>query len=284
MEEDDEDERRDHSYWYRIDVDKLPSDLHSKFTQSYEDAETKQFCRSCREKSDWLFTELFHSFLKYVLSWVMHQTSINGLLQRGSMFVFSREQFLRIMGIDEMWRSGRLLDLGAGDGMVTQKMSGFFNETYVTETSSTMIWRLKEKDYKILDIHDWHKSVKFDVISALNIIDRCSHPLELLQNIRLSLVADTGRALVAVVLPFNPYVEDERVGNNHEPNQRLMVSGTTFEEQVISLIRDTFTPAGFEVERFTRLPYLCEGDLEHSYYILYDAVFLLRPLQNSGLL
>jgi len=68
------------------------------------------------------------------------------------------------------------------------------------------------------------------------------------------------------------------VASDHNPNQHLHVSGKTFEEQLSSLVRDVLVPVGFEVERFTKLPYLSEGDLSHSYYVLYDAVFVLRPV------
>jgi len=57
----------------------------------------------------------------------------------------------------------------------------------------------------------------------------------------------------------------------------LDISGETFEEQVnsTSLVMES---AGFEVERWTRLPYLCEGDLGQSYYWLDDVVFVLKPV------
>ena len=68
------------------------------------------------------------------------------------------------------------------------------------------------------------------------------------------------------------------IASDHRPKQNLHLSGETFEEQLSSLVRDLLVPVGFEVERFTKLPYLCDGDLYHSYYVLYDAVFVLRPV------
>ena len=46
-----------------------------------------------------------------------------------------------------------LFNLGAGDGMVTQKMAKFYSEVHTTEMSTTMIWRLQEKGYKYVWIH-----------------------------------------------------------------------------------------------------------------------------------
>ncbi len=66
-------------------------------------------------------------------------------------------------------------------------------------------------------------------------------------------------------------------GANNKPFEYLHVLGQTTEEQIVSLVKNVFEPAGFGVETFTRLPYLCEGDLEHSLYLLNDIVFVLKP-------
>lgn len=59
------------------------------------------------------------------------------------------------------------------------------------------------------------------------------------------------------------------------PEQRLPINGKTFEEQVCSVIHDVFEPSGFNVLCWTKLPYLCEGDMSQDYYWLHDAVFIL---------
>ena len=68
------------------------------------------------------------------------------------------------------------------------------------------------------------------------------------------------------------------IASDHHPKQHLHVYGNTFEQQLSSLVLDVLLPVGFEVDRFTKLPYLSEGDMYHSYYVLYDAVFVLRPV------
>ena len=83
---------------------------------------------------------------------------------------------------------------------------------------------------------------------------------------------------IAVALMLNPSFSEYR---DHKPREQLPITGTTFEEQVASLITDFFEPSGFKVEKFTRIPYLCEGDLEHSYYMLNDAVFVLSVRDSS---
>lgn len=61
---------------------------------------------------------------------------------------------------------------------------------------------------RVLGIDEWQQTgFQYDVISCLNLLDRCDDPLLLLRDIRRSLVPNTGRLILAAVLPFQPYVE-----------------------------------------------------------------------------
>lgn len=66
-------------------------------------------------------------------------------------------------------------------------------------------------------------------------------------------------------------------GKWEKPSEVLEIKGRTWEEQVNSL-PEVFGKAGFAIEAFTRLPYLCEGDMYNDYYVLDDAVFVLKPV------
>ena len=63
------------------------------------------------------------------------------------------------------------------------------------------------------------------------------------------------------------------------PSERLPICGRTVEEQIASLHRDVFLPAGLEIIRFTKLPYLCEGDLHNDFFVLIDIVFVLKKTE-----
>ncbi|XP_046887716.1 methyltransferase-like protein 9 isoform X1 [Hypomesus transpacificus] len=265
--------------WYRCAPDLLGEAMRPLFVQSHLDSDTQAFLRRSVEKSGWMFTQLYHSFVSTVLSPLVSRTSINGFLSRGSMFVFSADQFRRLLRIAPEWQAERLLDLGAGDGGVTDVMGAHFREVYATEVSPPMKWHLQRRNYKLLGIEEWQQAgIQYDLISCLNLLDRCDEPLELLRAIRQALVPRTGRLLLAAVLPFQPYVEIG--GKWQRPREHLKVKGKTWEEQVTNLSNEVFRGAGFEVEAVTRLPYLCEGDMYKDYYVLDDAVFVLKPVDE----
>uniref|UniRef100_A0AAF6Z650 Methyltransferase 9, His-X-His N1(pi)-histidine n=1 Tax=Bos taurus TaxID=9913 RepID=A0AAF6Z650_BOVIN len=300
--------RKENHQWYVCNREKLCESLQAVFVQSYLDQGTQIFLNNSIEKSGWLFIQLYHSFVSSVFSLFMSRTSINGLLGRGSMFVFSPDQFQRLLKINPDWKTHRLLDLGAGDGEVTKIMSPHFEEIYATELSETMIWQLQKKKYRtcyakslqscptlcdpidgsppgpsslgfsrVLGINEWQKTgFQYDVISCLNLLDRCDQPLTLLKDIRSVLEPTRGRVILALVLPFHPYVENVG-GKWDKPSEILEIKGQNWEEQVNSL-PEVFRKAGFVIEAFTRLPYLCEGDMYNDYYVLDDAVFVLKPV------
>nr|XP_017834296.1 protein-L-histidine N-pros-methyltransferase isoform X5 [Callithrix jacchus] len=200
---------KENHQWYVCNREKLCESLQAVFVQSYLDQGTQIFLNNSIEKSGWLFIQLYHSFVSSVFSLFMSRTSINGLLGRGSMFVFSPDQFQRLLKINPDWKTHRLLDLGAGDGEVTKIMSPHFEEIYATELSETMIWQLQKKKYRVLGINEWQNTgFQYDVISCLNLLDRCDQPLTLLKDIRSVLEPTRGRVILALVLPFHPYVEN----------------------------------------------------------------------------
>lgn len=261
--------------WYSCDTDLLPDHLRPLFVQSHLDGETVAFLRQSSEKSGWLLVQIYHSLVTSVFGFFMSKTSINGLLGRGSMFVFSEEQLLGLLRVGPEWKTGRALDLGAGDGEVTKIIGSHVEEVYVTEVSPTMKWQLRKKHYRVLEVDEWQSgSLQYDLVSCLNLLDRCDQPLTLLRDIRNVLEPRHGLLILAVVLPFQPYVENG--GRWERPAEWLHVTGDTWEEQACSL-SEALAGAGFTVVSFSRLPYLCEGDLYREHYVLDDAVFVLAP-------
>lgn len=213
----------------------------------------------------------------------MTSTSINGFLNRGSMFVFSNDQLAQLY--DDLPRvnasdNSLLLDLGAGDGKVTEVMAKHFKQVHVTEISPVMRRILAKKSYKVLDVDSWTTGdTQYDLIACLNLLDRCDKPITMLEQMKSKLKPD-GHILMALVFPISQYVENTSSNSNHKPTETLVVDGSTFEEQMMSLDERLLKPNGLEIVKWTRVPYLCEGDLDLSYYWLNDALMLLKPVDH----
>lgn len=265
------------SQWYDVDLSKTPDNLKQKFVHVDVDDETKEFLDECSEMSDSVFLQLWHNIAKLILNFVMTQTSINGLLNRGSMFVFSKQQFASLVGseLSPDFTAENVLDIGAGDGAVTNIFAHHFSNVFVTETSTPMRWRLKSRGYLLLDVDAWGVDGKYDMITILNVLDRCAEPLTMLKTAKTSL-KPSGLLIVALVLPFRPYVEFGGVKN--KPIETVDIQGSKFEDQLSDIQTELFNKSGFEIVSWTKTPYLCQGDMKQAFYWLNDAVFLLKPI------
>lgn len=199
------------------------------------------------------------------------------------MHVFSSEQFEKLMeasGFKGPWES--LVDLGAGDGATTAHVAHLFERVYATDISPPMRWALAKRKFIVLDVDKWYEEAgQFDVILCLNLLDRCDRPNSLLRQFRKSLKAG-GRLVVALVLPFSPYVEVGDRGD-HKPSEYLPVKGIGLEGQIAGLVDRVFAPLGLRCLAWSKLPYLCEGDLGQAYYFLDDVLFVLEVVPVSKL-
>ncbi|XP_022829872.1 methyltransferase-like protein 9 isoform X1 [Spodoptera litura] len=264
----------DQNEWYRVNKDRLCPELIKKFVQLYPDEETKEFLSASIDKSSWVWTQIWYLLAKAVLRHFWSVTDINGWLGRGSMFVLSEAQaraLLRTTG--HGIGAGALVDVGAGDGEVSRRFAHIYPHNYATEISASMRKTLAEKGYKLLDTEKWHHYRQFDCICMLNLLDRCSKPKTMLKQARDAL-APGGVLMLALVLPYKPYVE---VTSDHKPEERLPIEGAYFEDQLAAFVKFMREEAGFELVSWTRAPYLCEGDFAQAYYWLDDSVYVFKP-------
>jgi hypothetical protein len=64
--------------WYQCDTSGIPGSIRDRFLPLGVDKETELFLDQSSHKSDWIFTQLWHSIAKAFLGWFLTQTSING--------------------------------------------------------------------------------------------------------------------------------------------------------------------------------------------------------------
>jgi len=113
----------------------------------------------------------------------------------------------------------------------------------------------------------------YDLVTCLNVLDRCPKPKSLLAAARAAL-APGGRLVLAVPLPLNAFFYDGPVSRNQR--ERLDVSGPTWERSAALLVENTLDPLGFEVEAISRVPYLCRGDSQQELYVLDDVLLMCK--------
>nr|CDJ84559.1 DREV methyltransferase domain containing protein [Haemonchus contortus] len=275
----------DRSSWYEPKAHLLSPQLRLTFFPSFLDADTESFLEDSFATSSSICLQIYYAFFSFIMSFLLSKTSINGVLNRGGMFLFSPHQLQGFLNISSDWNPDdkQLLDLGAGDGGITKKLATFYSNVYVTEMSQVMQWRLRNEGFHIENVEEWSSSSRrYDLISALNLLDRHYNPRKLLRDLHSLALRSNCLVLIAVVLPIHQYVEFHPSRRTTEADERLAVEGRTIEEQASFLVDREFLPAGFELVRWTKLPYLCEGDYYKPFYVLNDVVFLVRPIPGEG--
>ncbi len=173
---------------------------------------------------------------------------------------------------------GRLLDVGAGSGDVTSTLAELFEHVETTEVSRGMAKRLARRGFRChcVDLTEQQlEAPAFDVVSLLNVLDRCREPHTLLERC-LSLLRPGGTFVVALALPYQPFYFDGPT--TPDPLERLDCSpgpGATWEDGARRFIERDLLPRGLELECFARAPYLSAGDSRRPLYELDDVVVVL---------
>jgi len=251
---------------YKLTGDLVP-ELTYVWLQLELDQETQEFLDNCTEGFfiPQLFADVMANILRNCCGWSL--TDSNGATGRGQMFVLSQAQ------VSKLVRPGiALLDVGAGDGNTTKNLSPFFKEVSATELSDPMLRRLIARGYSTYKC-GLLEGIEgpFDCISCLNVLDRCSKPITLMREMKTRLRLG-GQILLAIVLPFCPFVEDG--SRQKDPEELLEPDGVSFLAH-LNWFGQWFIEQGWTVQRTARLPYLSAGDTNTPYYVLSDAIFVL---------
>lgn len=194
----------------------------------------------------------------------MTNTDKIALLDTHMMHVMSSEQAQVMFGAERL--GGKLLDLGAGVGAVTEKLSVMFDDVLTTEVSENMAMRLREKGFDCMHTRgtgDLFEELRehcgtipeLRAISLLNVLDRCPEPQTMLECIHRMMIPGHTQLLIALVLPFGPFVETPH--GRVAPTEQLPISpNCCWETAVASLAANVLKPMGFEIEKVGRVPYL----------------------------
>jgi SAM-dependent methyltransferase len=254
---------------YDCDRSELPSELGRRFVKLDLDADGKNYIEDALTTRPGKGKTLLHRMLR---SWVS-DFDADGLLDMYPMHLLGTSGWRRLLGD----RAGmRHLDVGAGAGHVTATIAPLVGETVTTETSRVMARKLRHRGFRCFEADVAETGAPephYDLITCLNVLDRCQKPRSLLSAARTAL-APGGRLVLAVPLPLNAFFYDGPVSRNQW--ETLDVSGRTWERSAALLVENTLDPLGLEVEAFSRVPYLCRGDSQQELYVLDDVVLMCK--------
>ncbi len=254
---------------YGICRDSLPPGLAARFSASELDQATRDFCSRLRaERASRAKTHGYHLLTTFVSSY-----DAQAWLGMYPMFLFGAERASTLLGSQ---RGESLLDVGAGSGDVTLILAPLFRRTLALETSRGMVTRLRQRGLAARRCNlvcDPAPEGRFDTIALLNVLDRTAQPRTLLGACR-RVMRDGSCLLLSVPLPFRPHADPG--GRTVPPAETLDVAGRSWERQLVSLVERELRPLGFDVLRWTRLPYLSAGDAHQLVYVLDSAVLVCQ--------
>ncbi|KAN0028749.1 hypothetical protein ACTFIV_010602 [Dictyostelium citrinum] len=289
--------KRQYSRYYRFKVKDTINHqyLMNYFIQTEFDKETMDFIM---ETPRWNFVS---NAANWIMSWMYTKTDIMGFIGKGNMMCLSTYQYKQILKINRTLPTIKfddedddedplkvyfdsLLDIGAGCGSTTLYMKPLFKNVTATEASKGMIYSLNKKGIDsvfCLDLEtcDQLKDKQFDIVSCLNVLDRCEKPISLLNTIK-NFLKPNGKIILAVVFPFNPYVEFGGIDNS--PLETINLDQETLSEYVDSFNKQVFIPNNFEIVSFTVGPYISEGDALYQNYVLTDVIFVLKVKKEEN--
>lgn len=228
----------------------------------------------------------------------MSQYSADGMVGASRMFAISQGQWRALLPecVEKLRGAGggaTLLDVGAGDGGITANASPLFEEVTVTESSKVLTYRCWWRGFRAIEADSLDTAGLlgqecFDVVSCLNVLDRCDHPTELLYQLH-ACTKPGGLVVLGVVLPFCPCVMTSGLsGIQRPPKERLPIpgccdgSGATWEVAFDKLIH-VLHKAKFRVVRWTKLPYISRGSFAQfgtGLNVLNDAILVMTPIST----
>jgi SAM-dependent methyltransferase len=259
------------SFRYRCELERLPARLADRFVELECDADTRAFLELSEARRAGKIRSLLHGSLRRVMS----DFDINAVLDVYPMHLLGTAQWRTLLASPSAGRvGGSLLDVGAGSGDVTATLAPLFDTVLTIEPSRGMAWRLRRRGFRCRRIDAAATAIPeapFDAIACLNVLDRCARPRSLIERLRDAL-APGGRLLIALALPYSPFVYDGPL--TLDPIERLPCEETEWERAVSSLCERVLEPAGLEIQALTRAPYLSGGDSRRARYEHDDVVLV----------
>lgn len=166
------------------------------------------------------------------------------------------------------------LDVGAGTGSITSGYASLFDKVVATEVSRPYVWRLQQRGFdayktEVVNPANIGGQADFDVVFALNVLDRHAHPFRLLSEIA-QVLRPGGAVVLSVPLPVTQHDAGQYLPMLHASPEPLGLKvgltaqndrdrGESWEEAASELVTKVIQPQGWRVVSVTRAPYMAAG-------------------------
>ena len=303
------------SSMFAVDRGKLDPQLAAAFVQSERDVATNLFLadatRDGCDKAKLLQNRKDRQKFLAAQRQGMSRHDASAAHQNLTLHVASIEQFRRVLA---PVRAGALevLDIGAGRGEATTALASALGvpaeRVTIMERGAAIRQKCTERGFRaVAGFGELGAGARFGAVALLNVLDRCDDPVGLLRA-AVNAMRPDGLLLVATVLPFCARVYEGvkgKTGANRPPTHpihlppslrcpmiklgkdgdRFIVDESVpfhFERHVGGFLGATIRRVpGLRVAAWTRVPYLATGTVEHTYYHLENALFVLRRTQEG---
>ena len=192
----------------------------------------------------------------------------------------------------------RALDVGAGTGHVTSSFAGLFDQLVATEVSQSYVWRLQHRGFdayktEVVSADNLGGQADFDVVFALNVLDRHARPLGMLAEIA-RVLRPGGAVVLSVPLPVSQHDSGRYLPMLQTAPQSLglkvgLAAGDggqpdgSWEAAVSELVTTVLQPQGWRALSVTRAPYMSSGARGRSSPIVaLDSVVIVAVRETSG--
>lgn len=274
---------------YDADLSKLPEHVARRFVRMELGAEGADYVARVSFSRPGPARTALHRALRGFVS----DFDASGLLGMYPMHLLGTSQWKTLLSGSPVQR---LLDVGAGAGDITAQIAPLATTVVTTESSRVMASRLRRRGFDCREVDIAQAGVPspgYDLVTCLNVLDRCPRPRTLLRRMVEGLVPG-GRLVIATPLPFDAFFYDGPRSLAQEESLRIPNGDAVFgsrtrqaarihesagpsglwEDSVAALVENELLPLGLSVEALSRVPYLCQGDSKRHMYVLDDAVLV----------
>jgi len=248
---------------YSCNTENLDSELRKVFLANSNDKNAKIFQK--RENKWYQLKFIFFIWLSVLK--IPHYT-VMGMLWYET-YLFDEDFAGKIL----RGKKGKMLDIGAWNGSITEKFIPYIEHISCIEPSLSFQSILRKKWFHITQYDTWEN---YDIITIFNVFDVCSHPDILLKN-ALRKLAKNGTMIISLPFPIQSRSWDENIKKTNHLEQDKK---RDFENTVSDFYKNFLLKHDLKVISFSRLPYIVSLPESRHPSVYDNGLFVCQKISN----